>query len=97
MSGFEADLAAIATTVSVLRATADAVTAAAGDLDASASAAVGPGRLGPAAAGLVDGARQDLDRVLAAVSADADLVEQVRRSYAELDLDVAARLDRDPW
>jgi len=96
-SGFAADLPAIGATAKALRSTADSVAAAVADLDASACADLGPGRLGGAAAALVADARADLGRVLGAVTADADLAEQVRDSYAELDTDTATRFDRRSW
>jgi len=97
VAGFAADLPAIGATAKALRTTADSVAAAVADLDAAACADLGPGRLGRVAAALVTGARADLDRVLGAVTTDADLAEQVRDSYEELDTDTATRFDRRSW
>lgn len=85
MAGYQAELAALAAASGVLRETVDLVDTARDQLDAGACADLGPGRLGPAAARLVDDARQDLDRVHETVTDDAERLAGAERGYGELD------------
>ena len=92
MDGYRVDPAAIGAAGGALRGTADTLSAARDQLDAGVCAAVGPGRLGAAAAGLSEDARRDLDRVLGAVLGDAELANAAARGYADHDQAAAETL-----
>ncbi|HEU5469717.1 MAG TPA: hypothetical protein VFV67_03620 [Actinophytocola sp.] len=94
MAGYRADLDAIHAAGRVLTGTVDAVAAALDGLDGGLCAVLGPGRLGPAAAALTEHTRQDLDRVLAAITDNAGLVRSAAAAYAEQDRAAADALNR---
>jgi len=98
LSGFEADLAAIGVTASVLGSAAESVEAAAARLEGCSG--LGPGRLDAVAGSLIADTRAELSAVLRAVTDDAALVESIRGGYASLDDDAAESLRRaggDRW
>lgn len=94
MSGYRADSDAIRTAGRMLDDTVDAVAGALAHLDVGGCANLGPGRLGPAAAALTEEARQDLDRVLGSIAADAALLRSAVAAYAEQDRRSADELTR---
>jgi hypothetical protein len=98
LSGFEADLAAIGVTASVLGSAAESVETAAERLGGCSG--LGPGRLDAVTGALIDDTRAELTSVLRAVKDDAALVESIRGGYESLDDDAAASLRRaggDRW
>ena len=96
MSGFEADLAGIGVTASVLTAAAESLTAAVDGL--AGCGELGPGRLDQVAGALLADTREELAGVLRAVAGDAELVESIRAGYAALDEDASARFRGvDQW
>jgi hypothetical protein len=92
--GYEADLDAIAAAAAALRDTTEALSTAARHLDGEVCASLGPGRLGPVTADLTSAAREDLDRVLAAIVEDARLAGEAGSGYANLDQAAADSLTR---
>lgn len=96
MSGFEADLAGIGVTASVLAAAAESLSTAVDGL--SGCGELGPGRLDRAAGALLAATREELAGVLRAVTDDAALVESIHAGYAAADEDASAVFRRvDPW
>jgi hypothetical protein len=91
MTGFEADLPAIDSAATALRAATDALS-----VTVSSPGDVGPGRLGPAVAALLAGAEADLTRTRTTVTELSENVTRVRDTYAELDTDAATRFDPGP-
>lgn len=92
MAGFDTDSAGITAAAGVLHDAVDSLRSSMSTVDSSVCAHVGPGRLGAAAAGLLDGVLADLDGVLGAVTEDAHRIEAARTGYTELDETAAAHL-----
>lgn len=96
MSGFEADLAGMAVTASVLAGAADSLTIAVDGL--TGAGRLGPGRLDAVTGALIAGTRAELAGVLRAVTDDAALVESVHAGYAAADEDASGVFRRiDQW
>lgn len=96
MSGFEADLAGIGVTASVLAGAAESLSSAVDALTGCGE--LGPGRLDEVTGALIAGTREELAGVLRAVTDDAGMVESVHAGYAEADADASAVFRRtDPW
>lgn len=96
MSGFEADLAGMGVTASVLAAATESLSTAVDGLTGCGE--LGPGRLDQVAGALITATREELVGVLHAVTEDAALVESVHAGYAAAD-EVAGAVFRriDPW
>jgi hypothetical protein len=94
VSGFDTESDGIATAARVLRAAVDTTGTAMSTVDTSACANLGPGRLGPAAADLLEAAKQDLGEALDAVTEDARHLDATRADYTDLDERAAADLRR---
>lgn len=92
MSGYEADLDAIAAAAGVLRSAADGVASV--RLDEQVCARLGTDRLAAAAAGLTGDTRRDLGAVLDTLGGGADLLGSVHRGYAEADEQAAGLVTR---
>lgn len=92
MSGFGTESGGITTAAGVLREAADSTATALSTVDTSVCANVGPGRLGAAAAGLLEAAKRDLGGVLGAVTEDARRAEAALAGYTDLDERAAADL-----
>jgi hypothetical protein len=96
LSGFEADLAGIGVTASVLTAAAESLRTAVDGLTGSGE--LGPGRLDQVVGALITGTREELVGVLHAVTEDAALVESIHSGYTAADEEAGAVFRRiDPW
>jgi hypothetical protein len=91
MTGFAADLPAIGSAATALRAAADALT-----VQLAPPGDVGPGRLVAAVAALLRSTEDDLLAVRTAVTGLSEDVTKVRDTYADLDTNAATRFDLGP-
>jgi hypothetical protein len=88
LSGFEADLAGIGVTASVLAGAAESLRTAVDGLTGCGE--LGPGRLDEMTGALIAGTREELAGVLRAVTDDAGMVESIHAGYTAADEDASA-------